>query len=189
MITSDLSVIAEALAAGHVAAVPTDTVFGIAARLDRPDAIAELFSAKQRPSTVALPVLVDSLATARALVGDLDPVAERLMEQHWPGALTVVVTCPAHVAFHVGAQNSLGLRMPNDARLLTLLEQTGPLATTSCNLHGEPPVATPEQAAVVVGDRGVVLSGLPGGERSSTVVSVVNGEVTVLREGPIDVHG
>jgi len=189
MITSDLDQIALALDGGQVVALPTDTVFGIAARLDRPQAIAALFSAKQRPSTVALPVLVDSLATAKALVGELDPVAERLMEQHWPGALTVVVACPLHVAAQVGAQHSLGLRMPNDARLLELLHETGPLATTSCNLHGEPPVATPSEAEVVVGDRGIVLDGLPGGQRSSTVIAVEDGEVTLLREGPIDPHG
>ena len=189
MITSDLDVAAAALNAGQVVAVATDTVYGIAARLDRPAAISALFAAKQRPSTVALPVLVDSLAMAKAVVGLLDPVAERLMEQHWPGALTIVVDCPEPVAKQVGAQDSLGLRMPDDVRLLTLLGKTGPLATTSCNLHGAPPVSTAAEAEFVVGDRGMVLDGRPGGERSSTVVAVHGGAITVLREGPINVRG
>ncbi len=189
MITSDVALAATVLDGGQVLGVATDTVFGIAARLDRPAAIAQLFSAKQRPATVALPVLVDSIATAKALVGRLDPVAQHLMEQHWPGALTVVVQCSHEIAVKVGGHHSIGLRMPSDARLLLLLTKTGPLATTSCNLHGEPPVCTPAEAERVVGDRGIVLDGLPQGGRSSTVVSVHDGVVSVLREGPVVISG
>jgi L-threonylcarbamoyladenylate synthase len=188
VITADLVVVADALERGEVCAVPTDTVFGIAARLDRPQAIAAVFSAKNRPANVALPVLVSSTAMAKQLVGELDVVAEALMETHWPGALTVVVACPEALARSVGAERELGLRMPDDARLLELLAMTGPLATTSCNLHGLPPVTSPEDAALVVGDRGVVFAGFPRGERSSTVVAVRGGVITVLREGPVIVH-
>jgi len=185
LITSSLDEVAAALDAGSVAAIPTDTVWGIAARLDRPDAIAKIFTVKQRPPEVALPVLVPSLAAAQSLVGALDEVARGLMASSWPGALTVVVACPPAVAAATGATSTVGLRMPDDPRLLALLDATGPLATTSCNLHGQPPVASAEEAASLLGQGDVVLAGAAGGGQSSTVVQVLDGVVSVLRQGPI----
>ena len=185
LITSSLETIARALDAGGVAAIPTDTVWGIAARLDRPDAIASIFTVKQRPPEVALPVLVASPAVALSLVGELDAVAMGLMATFWPGALTVVVSCPPGLAKLTGATSTVGLRMPDDPRLLTLLEATGPLATTSCNLHGQPPATSAEEAASLLGEGDVVLAGTAGGGRSSTVAEVLDGVVRVLRPGPI----
>ncbi len=185
LITASLDAVARVLDAGGVAAIPTDTVWGIAARLDRPDAIAAIFAVKQRPPEVALPVLVASPAMTQSLVGDLDEVAVRLMARFWPGPLTVVVTCPPGLAMLTGATSTVGLRMPDDPRLLALLEATGPLATTSCNLHGQPPVISAEEAASLLGEGDVVLAGAAGGGRSSTVVQVLDGVVSVLRQGPI----
>jgi len=185
LITASLDAVARVLDAGGVAAIPTDTVWGIAARLDRPDAIASIFTVKQRPPEVALPVLVASPAVALSLVGELDAVAMGLMATFWPGALTVVVSCPPGLAKLTGATSTVGLRMPDDPRLLTLLEATGPLATTSCNLHGQPPVTSAEEAASLLGEGDVVLAGTAGGGRSSTVAEVLDGVVRVLRPGPI----
>ena len=189
MITSDLDVVLRELDAGRVVAIATDTVWGIAAKLDRPEAIASLFAVKQRPADVALPVLVASAQAALDLVGDLEPRALSLMENMWPGALTIVVDCRGEVARAIGAEHSVGLRMPNNAQLLSLLALTGPLATTSCNLHGEAPVNTAEAAADLLGSRGIVFDGVCGGEQSSTVVRVEANVVSMLRHGPVEVPG
>ena len=81
---------AAAVDQGRLIVVPTDTVYGIAARLDRPAGLAAIFEAKARPSGMALPVLVSGLDQARALAV-LDERAEALAGVFWPGALTIVL--------------------------------------------------------------------------------------------------
>lgn len=177
-----------ALNSGAVVALPTDTVYGLACRIDRPQAIEELFRLKGRPGDVALPILCDSLETARGLGARFTRDALSLAQQLWPGPLTLVLAAPPALATLVGAQDeTVGLRVPNDEELLALLDLTGPLAVTSANLHGEPPCSNAEEIEVVFGDRGL-LTCVDGGDRrnfSSSVVSLVGSIPEIKRIGPI----
>ena len=178
---------AAAVEQGRLIVVPTDTVYGIAARLDRPAGLAAIFEAKARPSGMALPVLVPGLDQARALAL-LDERAEALAGAFWPGALTIVLARnPSLTATIGGDGTSVGLRVPRHPALALLLAETGPLATSSANLSGRP---TPEaireirasfgDAVAVYLDGGAARAGPP-----STVVALTGPEPVLLREGAV----
>ena len=124
---------------GEVVVVPTDTVYGVAARLGDAAAVERLFAVKRRPHHVALPVLVNSLEEVAQLGVEWPAHAQRLADRFWPGALTIVVDAPPELAARVGAQSSLGLRSPRHDELASIIAQCGPLAVTSANEHGRPP--------------------------------------------------
>jgi L-threonylcarbamoyladenylate synthase len=178
---------AEAAAAGGLVVVPTDTVYGIAARVDRPEGLAALFEAKSRPRSSALPVLVAGADQAASL-GVFSPPAGALARAFWPGPLTIVV--PLRAGFDVdlgGDGRTVGLRTPAHPFLLELLALTGPLATTSANRSGEP---TPRMVAEIVEVFGEVVDVyLDGGPSSggppSSVVSVGEASPALLRAGAI----
>jgi len=167
--------------------LPTDTVYGIGARLDRPAALAALFGAKGRPRSLPLPVLVAGVDQARAL-GVFGGAAQRLAAAFWPGPLTIVVPRLESLRADIGGDGTtIGVRVPDHAGVRALLELTGPLATTSANRSGEPTPPTVEGVAGVFGDAvavyldgGTALGGAP-----STVVSLAGSTITPLREGAL----
>ena len=169
---------AAALKSGHVIAVPTDTVYGVAARLRDARAVARLFTVKSRPSHVALPVLVSSLDQVAALGVEWPDEASRLAEHFWPGALTIVVGADWATASLVGATNSLGLRFAHHDDLAAIIAECGPLAVTSANEYGQPPctstddvIAIPWAAPVA----GVFDGGVCDGAVSSVVELTAHG--------------
>ena len=178
---------ARALAAGGLIVLPTDTLYGIAARLDRPAALDALFVAKARPPGMALPVLVASAAGARSL-GAFSPAADALASAWWPGALTLVVPRRAGLDAPLGGDGAtIGLRVPAREDTRVLLERTGPLATTSANRSGAPTPRLIGEIVAVFGEGvAVYLDGGPApGGLGSTVVSVVGERPQVLREGAL----
>ena len=180
------------LTAGDVVAVPTDTVYGLAASLEREDAVAQIFSMKHRPSSVALPVLVDALSTIERLGVTLSPLARKLSEAFWPGALTIVMDAPTELARRVGSRaDTVGFRVPDDELLRQVLAQTGPLVVSSANEHSAAPCHSEEEVLAAFGDADMLKAVLDGGDRSgivSTVIHVHDDEWTILREGAIDVN-
>ncbi|MGQ0679935.1 MAG: L-threonylcarbamoyladenylate synthase [Actinomycetota bacterium] len=175
-----LSRAAAALAAGELVVIPTDTVYGLAARLDRPEALDRLFELKHRPRSKPVAVLVADLAVARTL-GSFNSDALRRAGQ-WPGALTLVVPALEPLPQLGGDGLAIGLRVPAHAWTLELLRQSGPLAATSANPSGLP---TGVAVAQVVRElpEGVALF-VDGGRLEaapSEVVSLI-GTPQVLRE-------
>lgn len=183
----------EELDAGNLVVIPTDTVYGIAARPDDPAAIAAVFAAKGRPSDKPLPILAATLSDLDrvALLGDVARRAAR----HWPGPLTLVVPrAPGFDPDLGGApgewaqsrqSHAVAVRVPACELALELLRRTGPLAVTSANLSGDRPATTVAEARAALG--GKVRAYLDGGVcagRPSTVVSLVD-EIELLRAGPI----
>jgi L-threonylcarbamoyladenylate synthase len=167
-----------------VVVIPTDTVYGLAAAAENSAAVDAMFAMKQRPVDVKVAVLVADVDQARRYV-DLGPLGEALVERYWPGALTIVA--PRHVvgSLAAGDEETLGVRCPDDEVARTLAADVGPLAVTSANLHG---IETPTRAGEVgdlFPDITVVLDDGPRPGAASTVVSVVEADPVVLREGPI----
>ena len=91
---ADLEEVARCLDDGAVVGIPTDTVYGLAASLNVPDAVRSLFTVKGRPETVPLPVLADSLSTVEECVGELESNSRTLATAYWPGPLTIIVPGP-----------------------------------------------------------------------------------------------
>lgn len=178
----------EALRAGLVVVLPTDTVYGVAAATSVPGATDALFEVKARPVEVALPVLCADEGQARSLAGDLSTGAVRLMSAFWPGPLTVVVPRRAGLDLDLGGPDdtTIGLRVPAAGVVHTIAAAVGPLACTSANRHGEPTPATAAAAAAALGPgvavvvEGGTLAGAP-----STVVAWLDGAHRILRQGAI----
>jgi tRNA threonylcarbamoyl adenosine modification protein (Sua5/YciO/YrdC/YwlC family) len=176
----------EAVRAGGLVVVPTDTVYGLGCAPSGPGAIDRLFAAKRRPRSLVLPVLVDDVAAAERLA-PMDDRAHRLAERFWPGALTLVLPRSAESAsWPLGEERgTIGLRVPASDTALELLRAAGPLAVTSANPSGAPTLATCEEVRAVFATAVAVYlcadEQIAG--RASTVVDVAGGRI--LREGDL----
>ncbi len=173
-----------ALARGEVVGLPTETVYGVAADPFVAGATDRLFAAKRRPDSSALPVLVSEPEEAGRL-GLLDARAARLAQAFWPGPLTIVVPRRPGLGLRLGGDEAtIGLRCPDQAVARRLLRSSGPLAVTSANLHGEPPLRTATSLRQVLGEAvSVVVDDGPCEGVPSSVVSLIGPSPRLLREG------
>lgn len=172
-----------ALHEGEPVGVPTDTVYGLAAAANDPDAIQRLFELKERPADRSVAVLVADLTGAETLVTLLPP-ARRLAERFWPGPLTIVAARRPEAPPHLGTGTTIGVRLPDDD-LMAAIAGSGPLAVTSANLHGGPTPSTAEGVAELFPTLGLVVDGGSRPGASSTVVDMTGSAPAVLREGPV----
>lgn len=185
--------IAEAAAlirAGEPVAVPTETVYGLAADATNAEAVAKIYAAKGRPSFNPLIVHVPDLAAAEQL-GEFNADALKLADAHWPGPLTLVV--PARPGNGIAALVTAGLRtiairVPAHPAMRALLKATGkPLAAPSANASGRISPTRADHVAASLGGRvALILDGGPS-ERGieSTIVAATGGPLRLLRRGPI----
>ncbi len=170
----------EALRAGELVVLPTDTVYGLAAHPDFPAAIARVYAVKERPAEKALPLLVTGAAQAATVVR-VSPLAERLMARFWPGGLTLVLPTLA-------GDGTLAVRMPDHPVPLALIAALGaPLATTSANRSGQPSCTTAADvlAQLPAGYAVLVDAGPSPGGQDSTVLDLTSDPARVLRAGAI----
>jgi L-threonylcarbamoyladenylate synthase len=191
----DEAAIAEAarlVKAGQPVAVPTETVYGLAADATNADAVARIYAAKGRPSFNPLIVHVSDIAAAEAL-GDFSDEARGLAAKHWPGPLTLVVTLRpgAKVATIVTAGlPTIALRVPAHPAMRALLEAAGvPLAAPSANASGQISPTRASHVAASLGDRVALIIDGGASERGieSTIVAATGGPLRLLRRGPLDI--
>ena len=183
-----VAIAVEALRAGDNVGVPTDTVYGLAADPWRTGAVDRLFRIKARPRAVELPVLVAGVEQALELATEVPDVARRLMEAHWPGALTLVLPRRPDLEADLGEDDeTIGVRCPAHPVPLALCRRLGPIATTSANLHGRPPATTAEMVAALPGLDLVLDAGTCAGQ-PSTVVDCTGAEAKVLRQGSVTIE-
>ncbi len=182
----DLDALEEALAAGKVVAVPTDTVYGLAVDPRLPGAVDRIFALKRRPEQFQLPVLIAD-PTGFVDLAEATATAQRLISRFWPGPLTLVLQRRSGVGFDLGGDRAtIGLRCPANSFLRELLRKTGPLAVTSANRHGEAPLHTCDEVREHFGAG--VTAVLDGGRcdgRPSTVISLTGTDAKCLREGAL----
>lgn len=175
----------EALRAGDIVGLPTDTVYGLAADPWRTGAVDRLFRIKGRPRSVELPVLVASAEQALDLATEVPHVARQLMAAHWPGALTLILPRRPDLAADLGEDDAtIGVRCPAHPVPLAMCRIVGPIATTSANLHGSSPATTAAEVAALPGMDLVLDAGTCAGE-PSTVVDCTGEVAKVLRQGSV----
>lgn len=182
---------AEVVARGGLVVVPTDTVYGVGADAFDASAVAELLAAKGRGREAPPPVLVPNKRTVDGLATQVPDYARRLIERYWPGPLTLVLRAQASLMWDLGDTNgTVAVRMPDDEATLSLLAETGPLAVSSANRHGEPAATTVAQAQEQLGESvDLYLDGGPAsGGAASTIVDCTKDEPVVLRHGALDAH-
>jgi tRNA threonylcarbamoyl adenosine modification protein (Sua5/YciO/YrdC/YwlC family) len=171
-----------ALRRGRVIVLPTDTVYGLAARPEDPDAMVRIFALKDRDAEKSIAVLVGDLDQARALSADpLDRVAP-----FWPGPLTVIVHRAPDAVLHLGGSgDTVGLRCPDHVFVRRLALEVGPIAASSANLSGRPTPDTAAEIAEQFPGVGIVVDGGRLEGLASTVLDLTVSPPRVLREGPI----
>jgi L-threonylcarbamoyladenylate synthase len=179
---------AESIADGGVVAIPTDTVYGIAASLAHLPSIERIYDIKGRPPGQPLPVLVSSVA-ALSHLAHVDDAVLPLLDAFWPGPLTVILPAATRLPEPVlGPGNSVGVRLPNHFVAIEVIEKAGgAIACTSANRSGHPPAKTATEVMESLGpDLDLILDGgvAPGGV-ASTVVAIDDLSLRFIREGAI----
>ena len=177
---------AEVLRGGGIVALPTDTVYGVAADATNAEAVAKLAEIKGRPASKIIPVLVESDQILRDLLDPFPDEVESLLRKHWPGPLTVVAPKSADVLCAVTTEETIGLRMPDNMVALGVISMLDrPVATTSANLSGATPATTADEVVRLFGKKVdlVLDAGPTSGTGVSTVLSVAERPYQILREG------
>lgn len=172
---------------GHLIALPTDTVYGLAADVNNPKAIESLFLAKGRDFNKSIAVLVSDMAQLTCLTPRFNKNAMLLAGHLWPGALTLVVEKLSSLPSNLSPNSTLGIRMPDHEFARMLLRATGPLATTSANVSGQSNPLTAQDVMDQLGGKvDLIIDGgaCPGGV-PSTVVDCTKTKPVILRLGTI----
>ncbi|MCT4795838.1 L-threonylcarbamoyladenylate synthase [Exiguobacterium alkaliphilum] len=179
----------ELLKAGEVIAMPTETVYGLAGDATNDVAIRKIFEAKGRPADNPLIVHVASVEQAGHFAQTIPPVAKRLMEAFWPGALTIILPSNGRASSLVTAGlDSIGLRMPDHDAALDLIRSSGlGLAAPSANRSGRPSPTSAKHVADDLSGRiaGIMDGGPTGIGVESTVIDCTTEPATILRPGGV----
>jgi tRNA threonylcarbamoyl adenosine modification protein (Sua5/YciO/YrdC/YwlC family) len=181
----------EAVKSGELAVLPTDTVYGVAADAFTPEAVTALLAAKGRGRQMPPPVLVGSRRAAFALVEDVSASGNDLIDEFWPGGLTLVLRSARSLVWDLGdTKGTVAVRMPMQPVALDLLREAGPLAVSSANLTGSVAAATAADAQSQLGDAvSVYLDDGPcTADVPSTIVDLTGPVPRLLRRGVIPVR-
>ena len=187
---NSIRLVKQSLEDGNVIAVPTDTVYGLIADAYNEKAVNKIFKTKLRPKKLPLIIFVSSIEEAKK-IGHFSKYDELLAKAFWPGDLTLIVKRKSNKIFY-GHKSSttVGIRIPNHKALLNLLIETKkPLASTSANSHkGKTPknikeldiISNKEITYTLVSNHKIAGS-------ESTIVSLINDKINILRSGRISI--
>ena len=182
--TAGIDAAVTAARAGELIVLPTNTVYGIGADAFTPSAVTTMLAAKGRGRNMPPPVLVGTARAAAALVDDLGAFGQDLIDEFWPGALTLVFRASPTLLWDLGdTKGTVALRMPLHSVALDVLKQTGPLAVSSANRHGQPPATNADEAEKQLGEAvSVYLDGGPCADSiPSTILDLTGTIPKVLR--------
>jgi L-threonylcarbamoyladenylate synthase len=173
---------------GRLVVLPTDTVYGVGADAFNPAAVRRLLRAKGRGRDMPPPVLVASPTTLDALATKVPQAARDLVEELWPGPLTIVCRQQPSLTWDLGdTRGTVAVRMPEHDVALDLIRRTGPLAVSSANRSGMPAAVHAVEAEEMLGQTVAVYldAGESPGGQASTILDVTGDVPRVLREGAV----
>lgn len=184
---STLTEAVKQIKAGGVVVFPTDTVYGLGCSLFQTQSIQKLYAIKGREASKAIAVLCSDIEQLPSVAADVTQNAFHLVENCWPGALTIIVNKNPLIPQELSSLPTVGVRIPDHPFARALIRACGPMAVTSANLAGLP---SGTSAQVVIDQLGsqvdIIIDGgqSPGGA-ASTVVDCTGPNPVILREGPI----
>ena len=188
-ITTEIAQAADAIRAGQLVAVPTETVYGLAGNGLDPAAVAQIYEIKGRPAVKPLSLMVHDASAMARYCADVPPAAYTLAEAFWPGPLTIVLRAQDCVPEIVRAGGqTVGLRCPDHPATLALIEAAQlPLAAPSANPSGAPsPKTADDVLAYFNGQIAAVIDGGPCGiGRESTLVDLSHTPYRILRSAAV----
>ncbi len=177
---------ARILKEGGVGIIPTDTLYGIVAAAPSEVAVMRVYELKQRAPTKPCIILISSLEDLALFGIRLSEARRKVLSQYWPGPVSIIFSCGKNVPeyLHRGTC-TLAFRLPNDAGLIALLRESGPLIAPSANPEDLPPATTVEEAKKYFGSN--VDFYTDAGEKigaPSTIIALdEQGNITMIREG------
>ncbi len=182
----------DCIVAGGVVAIPTDTLYGLAADATNPDALEKVFNIKGRPTNMPLPILVSGwsqVETVSTVSGPDADIARALADRYWPGPLTMTLPSNPNLPPRLTAGlATIAVRMPDHPIPLALASGLGrPITGTSANRSGEPDITDPDDLRRCLGELvdGIIVSGEPPQGAASTIVAVADRDLTLLRAGAL----
>ncbi|MEV0289573.1 L-threonylcarbamoyladenylate synthase [Kribbella sp. NPDC050820] len=178
----------DAIEAGDLVVLPTDTVYGIAADAFKADAVQRLLDAKGRGRDMPPPVLISVVESLDALATDVPESGRKLCQEFWPGPLTVICHAQTSLMWDLGeTQGTVALRVPDHENTRELLSRTGPLAVSSANLSGQPAALDVYDAEEQLQDSVAVYldGGTATGGQPSTIVDITGDTPHVVRLGAL----
>ncbi len=173
---------------GGVVAFPTDTVYGLGASIGINDAVERVYSIKERPRHMALPLLLADLSQLEMVASSMPTYARLLAERFWPGALTLVLFKSDSVSDIVsGGSESVAVRIPAHPIPVSLARGVGTaIVGTSANLSGQPSALTADEARAQLGDKvDLIIEGDCPGGKESTIVDLTGETPVIVRQGAL----
>lgn len=168
--------------------MPTDTVYGLAARLTK-KSINKIYFIKKREKTRPLSLIIKNIDDLNLFTSCIPSFAKKIIKKFWPGPLTLVFEKNIHNPYNkiIGMENTIGIRIPKNNFVLNLLEKTGPLICTSANISGQVPPITLSKIPMIIKskvgliiDNGTIGSGIP-----STIIDITSEDPLLIRVGSI----
>ncbi|KND48143.1 MAG: tRNA threonylcarbamoyl adenosine modification protein, Sua5/YciO/YrdC/YwlC family [Parcubacteria bacterium C7867-006] len=174
----------EALNTGGVGVFPTDTLYGLVARALDIDAVNRVYKLKNRSDGKPFIILISSIDDLSILKISIDEKTKTFLSTVWPGLVSVILPCEDNGLSYLHSGMDLAIRLPNNEILINLIKETGPIVAPSANPEGLKPASNINEAKEYFGDNvefyvdGGILDGEP-----STLLSIKDGEIKVLRQG------
>ena len=180
---------AKTLLSGGLAAFPTESFYGLGAHINLDKALKKLFRAKGRPAARPVLILIPDRDSVGRYVSRLTPLADRLMDAFWPGALTLVFhAAPVVSPLLTAGTGKIGIRLSSHPIATALARAIrSPITGTSANLSQTPSCGTAEEVHHSLGDKVDLIldGGKTAGEKASTILDITQEPPRILREGLI----
>jgi len=177
------------LKSGHPVSFPTDTVYALGAPINNATCVRKVFEIKQRPLSMALPILLAEPYDVGLVALDVSDVARAMMQEFWPGALTLVFKKTSFVPDVVTAGSpTVAVRIAAHPIAIEIVRSVGiPLVGTSANIHCKPSPTTAQEVVSQIGDKVelIIDAGRTPGGVESTIIDMSTDRPRILRQGAI----
>jgi L-threonylcarbamoyladenylate synthase len=171
---------------------PTETVYGLGCKMSDLEAVKKIYKIKERDAKKPLAAHISNLEQVKELVEEIPPLFYDLAEKYLPGPLAIIMKKKATVSDEITSGfDTISIRFPDNQECLDLIDYIGePLAATSANISGEPAVLSGTHAFEKMNHKvGLILDGgLTKYEKESTVISIIKGEIQILRQGILSIE-
>lgn len=178
--------VTELLQRGAVGLLPTDTIYGLSAQALNKPAVERIYDLKGRPVNKAFIILISDIKMLDLL--SIPVEAARPVERYWPGPLTVKFEAPSAPAWLTAGSGTIAARLPDYPELNRLIDQTGPLISTSANPAGGQPAQSVSHAQEYFGDKlDFYVDAGPLTGQPSTIIQLIAGDLKIVRQGAVKI--
>jgi L-threonylcarbamoyladenylate synthase len=176
----------ETLNQGGLIAYPTESSYALGVRFDDEAELLKLYGLKGRAHGKAFPLIIPGQEALDSIALDVNETARKLMQEYWPGPLTLVLRAKANLPEYVTEKGTVAVRVPGESFALSLVRKAGfPITATSANLSSRPPACDAHAVIKYFGeDVDLVIDGGPSpGGLPSTLVDATGREIKIIRAG------